>query len=283
MRACAVAWHASPRPLPRRVSRRVTTAKSKGGGASIASVKPERVDRLLSRLGYCTRSDAKKFYKRVTVDGVPVAKHDVKVLPCLDGHVLVDGEPLDFPDGLVVVLHKPAGFVCSHDDREGDNVYSLLPERWRNRNPTLEAVGRLDKDTTGLLIFTDDGRLSHQLTSPKKVVWKSYEVVVDVGVPDHAAALFQSGELLLVGEKKPCAPAKLTVDPTDRKKATLQLTEGKFHQVKRMMRSVGCEVTALHRAKFGDLGLGETREGGTFVLSAENLAKIFSQSIPDDD
>jgi 16S rRNA pseudouridine516 synthase len=218
--------------------------------------------------------------KRVTVDGVPVAKHDVKVLPSADGGVLVDDEPLDHPEGLAVVLHKPKGVVCSHDEREGPNVYDLLPEKWRNRNPAVEAVGRLDKDTTGLLLFTDDGTLSHRLTSPKKKtpVWKTYELTVDRAIPSEAVEAFATGTLVLDGETDPCRPAVLTISPVDRKVATLRLTEGKFHQVKRMMLSVGCEVKTLHRSRFGGVGLGEMREGDAAVVDKQELElKLFEE------
>jgi 16S rRNA pseudouridine516 synthase len=231
------------------------------------------VDRLLSRLGYCSRADAKRWVKdaRVTVDGVPVARHDVKVLPTAEGGVRIDDQPPDHPDGLIAVLHKPKGVVCSHDEREGPNVYGLLPPRWRNRNPSVEAVGRLDKDTTGLLLFTDDGALSHRLQSPRKNVWKTYEVTLDAPVPPGAVDLFATGALALEGETKPCKPARLRVDARDRKRCVLRLTEGKFHQVKRMMRAVGCEVLALHRARLGELTLGNTREGDAFVVGRDEL------------
>jgi 16S rRNA pseudouridine516 synthase len=231
------------------------------------------VDRLLSRLGYCSRADAKRWVKdaRVTVDGVPVARHDVKVLATAEGGVRIDDQPPDHPDGLIAVLHKPKGVVCSHDEREGPNVYGLLPPRWRNRNPSVEAVGRLDKDTTGLLLFTDDGALSHRLQSPRKTVWKTYEVTLDAPVPPGAVDLFAAGALALEGETKPCKPARLRVDARDRKRCVLRLTEGKFHQVKRMMRAVGCEVLALHRARLGELTLGNTREGDAFVVGRDEL------------
>jgi len=264
MRACGAPWQVAPRPVPR-PARRAVAAKAKGGAGGPA--KPERVDRLLSRLGYCSRADAKRWVKdaRVTVDGVPVARHDVKVLATAEGGVRIDDQPPDHPDGLIAVLHKPKGVVCSHDEREGPNVYGLLPPRWRNRNPSVEAVGRLDKDTTGLLLFTDDGALSHRLQSPRKNVWKTYEVTLDAPVPPGAVDLFAAGALALEGETKPCKPARLRVDARDRKRCVLRLTEGKFHQVKRMMRAVGCEVLALHRARLGELTLGNTREGDGFV------------------
>lgn len=270
MRACGAPWQVAPRPVPR-PARRAVAAKTKGGAGGPA--KPERVDRLLSRLGYCSRADAKRWVKdaRVTVDGVPVARHDVKVLPTAEGGVRIDDQPPDHPDGLIAVLHKPKGVVCSHDEREGPNVYGLLPPRWRNRNPSVEAVGRLDKDTTGLLLFTDDGALSHRLQSPRKNVWKTYEVTLDAPVPPGAVDLFAAGALALEGETKPCKPARLRVDARDRKRCVLRLTEGKFHQVKRMMRAVGCEVLALHRARLGELTLGNTREGDAFVVGRDEL------------
>lgn len=270
MRACGAPWQVAPRPVPR-PARRAVAAKTKGGAGGPA--KPERVDRLLSRLGYCSRADAKRWVKdaRVTVDGVPVARHDVKVLPTAEGGVRIDDQPPDHPDGLIAVLHKPKGVVCSHDEREGPNVYGLLPPRWRNRNPSVEAVGRLDKDTTGLLLFTDDGALSHRLQSPRKNVWKTYEVTLDAPVPPGAVDLFATGALALEGETKPCKPARLRVDARDRKRCVLRLTEGKFHQVKRMMRAVGCEVLALHRARLGELTLGNTREGDAFVVGRDEL------------
>ena len=234
MRACGAPWQVAPRPVPR-PARRAVAAKAKGAGGGKA--KPERVDRLLSRLGYCSRADAKKWVKdaRVTVDGEAVARHDVKVLPTADGGVRVDDQPLDHPDGLIAVLHKPKGVVCSHDEREGPNVYGLLPPRWRDRNPSVEAVGRLDKDTTGLLLLTDDGALSHRLTSPKKNVWKTYEVTLDADVPLDAVEAFAAGTLVLEGETKPCRPARLLLDKRDRKRCELRLTEGKFHQVMRIL------------------------------------------------
>ena len=270
MRACGAPWQVAPRPVPR-PARRAVAAKAKGGAGGPA--KPERVDRLLSRLGYCSRADAKRWVKdaRVTVDGVAVARHDVKVLATAEGGVRIDDQPPDHPDGLIAVLHKPKGVVCSHDEREGPNVYGLLPPRWRNRNPSVEAVGRLDKDTTGLLLFTDDGALSHRLQSPRKNVWKTYEVTLDAPVPPGAVDLFAAGALALEGETKPCKPARLRVDARDRKRCVLRLTEGKFHQVKRMMRAVGCEVLALHRARLGELTLGNTREGDAFVVGRDEL------------
>ena len=147
----------------------------------------------------------------------------------------------------------------------------LLPERWRRRNPSVEAVGRLDKDTTGLLLLTDDGVLLHRLTSPKKDVPKLYRLEVDADIPTAAVEAFASGELALNGETKPCLPATLTLSPHSPRVATLELREGKFHQVKRMMASQGCAVTSLHRASFGALELHGLDVGEVRVLTPEEL------------
>src|SRR5687767_10610568 len=113
-----------------------------------------RLDQLLSNLGYCSRREARAWIAdgRVTVRGEPADDVSQKAHAA---DVRVDGEPLDHPDGLLLLLHKPVGLVCSHDEREGASVYSLLPERWRRRNPVVTSVGRLDKDTSGLLLLTD--------------------------------------------------------------------------------------------------------------------------------
>jgi 16S rRNA pseudouridine516 synthase len=215
-------------------------------------VKLMRLDALLSRYGYCSRSEARAWLKagRVTLNGKSLTSHSDKALP---GAVLVDGEPVEFPDGLLVVLHKPADFVCSHDPGEGPSVYDLLPPRWRDRNPVVTTIGRLDKDATGVLLITDDGELVHRWTSPKHKVTKLYEVTVDADLPPGLAELFASGTLLLDGEGKPCLPAKLEV--LGPREARLELTEGRYHQVKRMFASQGCTVMSLHRSRFGEITL----------------------------
>ncbi len=222
-----------------------------------------RLDQILASLGYCSRSEARAFLKAhaVTLRGPGAALRDVSE-KVRAADVLVDGEPLDHPDGILVVLNKPAGLVCSHDPRrEGPNVYSLLPERWRARNPQVTSVGRLDKDTSGLILLTDRTALVHRLTSPKHKVPKVYRATVASPIPHEAVALFASGTLVLDGEKTPCLPARLRIlNPNT---AELVLTEGRYHQVRRMLASQGCEVVALHREKFGELDL-EGIAPGTF-------------------
>lgn len=133
-----------------------------------------RIDQLLSSLGYCSRREARGLCaaERVTVGGQPVRDAATRVKPT---EVRVDGEALDFPDGLFVMMHKPLHLVCSHDSRDGARVYDVLPERWRLRDPQVNTVGRLDRDTSGLLLLTDDGKLLQRLTSPKSGLEKVYE------------------------------------------------------------------------------------------------------------
>lgn len=240
------------RTTTRMVTTRATTTTGKE--------KLERVDALLSRLGYCTRGDARGFLKRRVVtrrlpgaDAGETTRVTTTSEKAKASEIAVDGEGLDHPNGLLVVMHKPGGLVCSHDEREGANVYELLPERWRGRKPSVESVGRLDKDTTGLLLFTDDGRLNHALTSPKKDVGKWYRVKTDREIPAEAVEVFASGTLTLEGESKACRPAVCEIlSPLE---ARLELKEGKFHQVKRMFAFFGCTVVELHRESFGSLTL----------------------------
>lgn len=217
-----------------------------------------RLDQLLANLGYCSRREARAWLDagRVTVGGEVAEDPAAKANPA---EVRVDGEPLDHPDGLLLVLHKPTGLVCSHDEREGPRVYDLLPPRWDARNPQVTSIGRLDKDTSGLLLLTDQTPLVHRLTSPKHKVPKLYVATVDRDLSPELVPLFAAGTLTLEGEKAPCAPAGLRL--RDARTAELTLTEGKYHQVRRMFAAAGATVLTLHRSRFGELDLGELAPG----------------------
>jgi len=217
-----------------------------------------RIDQILANLGYCSRSEARSWVESgaVTVRGTSINNPATKVWPA---DVLVDGEPLDHPDGLLLLLNKPTGHVCSHDAHEGPTVYSLLPPRWKHRNPQVTSVGRLDKDTSGLLLLTDQAALVHRLTSPKHKVPKIYRATLDRQVPERAAELFSSGTLVLDSETKPCLPATLSI--ISPREAELAITEGRYHQVRRMFAAVGCTVLTLHRTRLGDLDLQGVSEG----------------------
>ncbi len=212
-----------------------------------------RLDQLLANLGYCSRREARGWIQagRVSVGAKVADDFGAKADPA---DVRVDGEPLDHPGGLLLLLHKPVGLVCSHDEREGPTVYSLLPPRWRARNPQVTSIGRLDKDTSGLLLLTDQSELVHRLTSPKHKVPKTYRATVNADLSPALIPLFASGTLVLKDEQEPCAPAALNI--ISPREAELTLTEGRYHQVRRMFASQGVEVLTLHRARFGPLDLG---------------------------
>jgi 16S rRNA pseudouridine516 synthase len=227
-------------------------------GAFRGNAPVRRLDQLLANLGYCSRRAARDWIDagRVTVHGAPADDPGQKVSPA---DVRVDGAQLDHPDGLLLLLHKPTGLVCSHAGGDGPNIYSLLPERWRQRNPPVTSVGRLDKDTSGLLLLTDQSALVHRLTSPKHKVPKIYRATLDSDLAPGVGAQFASGTLQLDGEDTPCAPAELKI--ISPREAELTLTEGRYHQVRRMFAAVGATVLTLHRRRFGDLELGDLPAG----------------------
>ena len=217
-----------------------------------------RIDQLLANLGYCSRREARGWVEQ----GHVMVRGTLADDPGQKAHaadVLVDGEPLDHPDGLLLLLHKPLGLVCSHEAREGPNVYDLLPVRWRQRNPVVTSIGRLDKETSGLLLLTDQTPLVHRLTSPKHKVPKVYVATVDRDLAPDLAEVFAAGTLLLDGEKEPCAPAELRLRGP--RVAEVTLTEGRYHQVRRMFAATGSTVLTLHRERFGGLDLGALAPG----------------------
>lgn len=211
-----------------------------------------RIDQLLSSFGYCSRREAAAWVAdgRVAWGDGMVKRVDFKASP---EAVRVDGAPVEFPSGLLVMLYKPVGYACSHDPAEAPLIYDLLPAQWMRRNPAPISIGRLDRATSGLILITDDGALSHRLTSPKHEVEKCYDVTTGPALPDQLTPLFAAGTLILTGETKACRPARL--DVTGPHTAKLYLHEGKYHQVRRMFASQGCPVTTLHRSAFGALTL----------------------------
>ena len=233
-----------------------------------------RLDRLLSSRGYCTRSHARNFLKDVDVRerDVRITRDDQKV----DGDAItIDGEPAD-PGTITAMLHKPVGVICSHDEGEGPLVYDLLPDRWMQRNPVVTTVGRLDKETSGLLLITDDGALVHRLTSPKKHVAKTYLATLDRPLRGDEAAVFASGTLTLRDDPKPLLPATLTI--VDDRTARLSIVEGRYHQVRRMFAAVNNRVVTLHRESIGALTLVDLAPGEWRTLSPTDLAATSANS-----
>jgi 16S rRNA pseudouridine516 synthase len=222
-----------------------------------------RLDRVLANLGYGTRREAQRAVRdgRVRVHGEVVRGPEHHADPA---DVTLDGVPLEFPHGLLAAFHKPVGVVCSHDDKEGVRVYDLLPERWSLRNPALVSIGRLDKDSSGLLLVTDRTALVHLLASPKHHVDKRYLVTLDDPLSSGELAdlveVFAAGTLVLSGEDAPCRPAVLrgTDDP---RVIEVVLTEGKHRQVRKMIGACHHSVTSLQRVAVGPYELGDLAEG----------------------
>ena len=239
-----------------------------------------RLDRLLANLGYGSRREVQQLVRAglVTLDGDVIEDSDqrIAVTRDLSERMQVQRKPLDPPPGLILMLHKPLGVTCSHKEA-GPLVYSLLPDRWRRRDPALSTVGRLDKETSGLLLMTDDGNLLHRIISPKASIPKRYHVTLDRPLRGDEAETFAAGILLLEGEDKPLLPAQMEVlSPTS---AHVTVTEGRYHQARRMFAAVGNHVTALHRDRIGALDLPTDLEAGKFRLLGEaDLALVLPKA-----
>ena len=232
-----------------------------------------RLDKLLANLGYGSRREIAMFANagRFLLDGARIARVDERIAltPDLPARLTFYGEELDPLPGCVVMMHKPLGVTCSHKEA-GTRVYSLLPDRWQRRDPAFSTVGRLDKDTSGLLLLTDDGAFLHNVISPKRNIAKKYRAKLDRPLRGDEAAIFAAGTLMLEGEKTPLLPAVLEV--VSEREAVLTITGGRYHQVRRMFAAVGNHVVALHREAIGGLVLPEDLEPGEFMV-LDDLAK----------
>lgn len=226
----------------------------------------ERLDKFLCDCGVGTRSQVKQILKsgRVTLDGKPEKDGARKIDPQTQ-QVCLDGETLGQPGVLVVMLNKPAGYVTATEDKNDKTVMELLPERYRYLD--LKPVGRLDKATEGLLLFTNDGDLLHRLISPKKEVPKVYYARHEGQAGEEDVTAFREGLTLRDGTK--CLPAVL--EPLGAGESRITVCEGKYHQVRRMMASRGMTVTYLERISEGGLTLGDLPRGMTRELTQEEI------------
>lgn len=239
-----------------------------------------RLDKLLANMGYASRREIQLLAKngRIRLDGAPVPRADdrIALTPDLETRLVVDGEALDPLPGFILMLNKPLGVTCSHKEA-GPLVYDLLPSRWRRRDPAISTVGRLDKETSGLLLMTDDGALLHRIISPSRHVAKRYRAHLARPISGREAELFAAGTLMLEGEDKPLAPAELEmIGPQE---ALLQVHEGRYHQVRRMFAATGNHVETLHRESVGGLALPADLEPGAIRrLTEADIAAIFAPS-----
>ena len=233
----------------------------------------ERLDKRLVGTGNWSRKEAKELAKagRVTVNGQVVRQSDVKVEET--DLIAVDGNPIEAAGPVYLMLHKPAGLVSATEDAREKTVLSLLPERYQKLG--LFPAGRLDKDTEGLLLMTNDGALAHRLLAPKSHVDKVYYVEVDGTLNREDCAAVENG--MTLGDGYTCLPGHLEV-LEDGHSAYITLHEGKYHQIKRMMAARGKPVVYLKRLKFGPLELDPQLEKGRWrALTEEEISALFRQ------
>ncbi len=225
------------------------------------------LSRYLVALGYGTRKEAERIVRQrrvTTVAGAVLRDTDAYV----HDDVFVDGTPLEAPPGSVILLNKPMSYVCSVSDRP-PMIYELLPSTYPKRTPVMASIGRLDADTSGLLLITDDGPLNHLLASPKSHVPKRYAMTLAEPLRGDEADLLASGTLMLKNETTPLLPAVFTA--TGERSADVTIREGRYHQVRRMLAAIGNHVHTLQRVAVGPLVLGDLADGQWRLLDASEI------------
>ena len=230
-----------------------------------------RLDKFLCEMGVGTRSEVKAYLKKgqVTVNGEIIKKPEVKIDENKDD-ICFQGQPLLYEAVQYFLLNKPAGCVTATKDNLSETVMSFLPY---NRRDDLFPVGRLDKDTEGLLLITNDGQLAHELLSPRKHVDKTYFAVIDGEVREEHKQLFFEG--LDIGDEDLTMPAKLKILKSGEvSEIELTIQEGRFHQVKRMFEAIGTKVTYLKRISMGPLVLGDLQPGEVRILTDSELEEL---------
>lgn len=235
-------------------------------------MKEIRLDKFLGEMGIGTRSQIKEMAKkgRITVEGIPEKRTDRKIDP-EHAEVMVDGQRIAYAAFEYYMLNKPQGVVSATEDKRYETVVGLIGERMRN---DLFPVGRLDIDTEGLLLITNDGELAHQLLSPKKHVDKIYYAKIEGVLPSDAVNQMEEG--LVLSDGTPTLPAKLEIIKEGvLSEIRLTIREGKFHQVKRMFETLGCHVVYLKRLSMGSLQLDEALKPGDYrPLTNEEIEEL---------
>ena len=233
----------------------------------------ERLDKVISNQTGYSRKDIKELIrkKRVTVNGENAAKPELKVDPAMD-RISVDGQEISVQKFVYLMLNKPKGYISATEDRSQQTVLDLVPEEYLHRN--LFPAGRLDKDTTGLMLITDDGDFAHNILAPKKHVSKTYNVTIDIPMTEEMVTGFRDGVKLNDGE---CKAAGLTI--TGEHTGIVVLTEGRYHQIKRMFGCYGAKVTELERIAMGNLQLPADLEPGQTREFTEEELKLIREII----
>ena len=233
----------------------------------------ERLDKVISNQTGYSRKDIKELIrkKRVTVNNEIAAKPELKVDPAID-RISVDGQEISVQKFVYLMLNKPKGYISATEDRSQQTVLDLVPEEYLHRN--LFPAGRLDKDTTGLMLITDDGDFAHNILAPKKHVSKTYNVTIDIPMTEEMVTGFRDGVKLNDGE---CKAAGLTI--TGEYTGIVVLTEGRYHQIKRMFGCYGAKVTELERIAMGNLQLPADLEPGQTREFTEEELKLIREII----
>lgn len=237
-----------------------------------------RIDKYLADCGIGTRSEVKKYIKakQITVNGSLVLKPEEKVDETKD-EICFKGQPITYEKYVYYLFHKPAGCVTAKQDNVHQTVMDYFPEDIRAKE--VAPVGRLDLDTEGLLLLTNDGPLTHHLLSPAHHIPKTYYAILDKEVPETAIKKFKEG--VDIGDDKPTLPAELVIHSITKDEAgvnvysaKLTIHEGRFHQVKRMFEVVGCTVIYLKRCSMGSLTLGDLPKGEYRKLTVEEITAL---------
>lgn len=237
----------------------------------------ERLDKILSSQGICSRKEVKKLIKsnRIKINGKLPSKSDIKLDPECD-IIEIDSEKLFYRKFIYIMMNKPKGVLSASTDRHAQTVIDLLPDDLRR--PGLFPAGRLDKDTTGLLIITDDGGLAHNMLSPNKHVWKLYKACLDGELTDDKRSILENG--ITFQDQTEYKPARISFpNENNRREVEIEIHEGKFHQVKKMFEFVSLTVVELKRIRIGSLILDENlAEGECRLLSNCEVSSIFSSN-----
>ena len=232
-------------------------------------MKEQRLDKIIATQFNISRSDARKHIRwgKVTVEGKTVREVSAQIL--IDAEISYKGQALEYKEHIYILMNKPKGVVCATTDKNKQTVIDLIPENLKRNN--LFPVGRLDKDTTGFLIITDDGDFAHNAISPKKDVLKTYEATLDGKVTQEMVELFEKGVVLADGTV--CKKAHLK--PINENQAEIKISEGKYHQIKRMFGVVGLGVNELKRTAFGNLKLpDDLKEGECIELDTKEIQDL---------
>ena len=229
-----------------------------------------KVGKFLSTKGYGSRKHIKQMIKNeLILEGDTIVKDFNSMVNPQD--VNIEGEGVEFYDKINIVINKPKGYVCSRVGE--DSIFKLLPKIWLNRKPKVNTVGRLDKDTSGILVITDDGHFLHKIISPKHKISKVYKVMLEKKTDIKDKQILESGGLIIDGEHKPCKPVLFNqIDPFN---VILTMYEGKYHQIKKMFTACNNKVIELSRIQLGCLPLKSLKVGKWKELTEDDIKLIF--------